>query len=152
MVEAKLGESFGRKKQGRGAIGRVNGGERNARFGLISVGVSVGVGSIWVCLTISVSVSFGGCFQSDVKRFGLVGLVISARSRFKVKRVFKACVQEVVVLVWGIDVQSQVVAAGLYQPPKVRPVSANACATISCLLYTSPSPRDQRGSRMPSSA
>ena len=24
--------------------------------------------------------------------------------------------------------------------------------TISCLLYTSPSPRDQRGSRMPSSA
>ena len=26
------------------------------------------------------------------------------------------------------------------------------CATITCLLYTSPSPRDQRGSRMPSSA
>ena len=25
-------------------------------------------------------------------------------------------------------------------------------ATIACLLYTSPSPRDQRGSRMPSSA
>ena len=25
-------------------------------------------------------------------------------------------------------------------------------ATYSCLLYTSPSPRDQRGSRMPSSA
>ena len=24
--------------------------------------------------------------------------------------------------------------------------------TITCLLYTSPSPRDQRGSRMPSSA
>ena len=24
--------------------------------------------------------------------------------------------------------------------------------TIACLLYTSPSPRDQRGSRMPSSA
>ena len=26
------------------------------------------------------------------------------------------------------------------------------CATDVCLLYTSPSPRDQRGSRMPSSA
>ena len=25
-------------------------------------------------------------------------------------------------------------------------------STITCLLYTSPSPRDQRGSRMPSSA
>ena len=26
------------------------------------------------------------------------------------------------------------------------------CSYCSCLLYTSPSPRDQRGSRMPSSA
>ena len=29
---------------------------------------------------------------------------------------------------------------------------ANAGELIFCLLYTSPSPRDQRGSRMPSSA
>ena len=29
---------------------------------------------------------------------------------------------------------------------------ANRSLFISCLLYTSPSPRDQRGSRMPSSA
>ena len=28
----------------------------------------------------------------------------------------------------------------------------NQCGSTSCLLYTSPSPRDQRGSRMPSSA
>ena len=28
----------------------------------------------------------------------------------------------------------------------------NVALTIPCLLYTSPSPRDQRGSRMPSSA
>ena len=28
----------------------------------------------------------------------------------------------------------------------------NECVGILCLLYTSPSPRDQRGSRMPSSA
>ena len=27
-----------------------------------------------------------------------------------------------------------------------------SCTTFGCLLYTSPSPRDQRGSRMPSSA
>ena len=26
------------------------------------------------------------------------------------------------------------------------------CQALACLLYTSPSPRDQRGSRMPSSA
>ena len=30
--------------------------------------------------------------------------------------------------------------------------SADGTADLSCLLYTSPSPRDQRGSRMPSSA
>ena len=30
--------------------------------------------------------------------------------------------------------------------------ATNATATATCLLYTSPSPRDQRGSRMPSSA
>ena len=29
---------------------------------------------------------------------------------------------------------------------------ASAVINIPCLLYTSPSPRDQRGSRMPSSA
>ena len=33
-------------------------------------------------------------------------------------------------------------------PGQVR----NAVNVVPCLLYTSPSPRDQRGSRMPSSA
>ena len=31
-------------------------------------------------------------------------------------------------------------------------INENNAITVSCLLYTSPSPRDQRGSRMPSSA
>ena len=31
-----------------------------------------------------------------------------------------------------------------------KPIAS--CAMPACLLYTSPSPRDQRGSRMPSSA
>ena len=31
-------------------------------------------------------------------------------------------------------------------------VEVPLCGTSTCLLYTSPSPRDQRGSRMPSSA
>ena len=39
---------------------------------------------------------------------------------------------------------------------KIGPVSAKFAGKITlsdiCLLYTSPSPRDQRGSRMPSSA
>ena len=34
------------------------------------------------------------------------------------------------------------------QPPEATLAAASGC----CLLYTSPSPRDQRGSRMPSSA
>ena len=35
--------------------------------------------------------------------------------------------------------------------PEVQALATNASET-ACLLYTSPSPRDQRGSRMPSSA
>ena len=31
-------------------------------------------------------------------------------------------------------------------------IFASCCLFYACLLYTSPSPRDQRGSRMPSSA
>ena len=39
------------------------------------------------------------------------------------------------------------------QLPRVdNPVVYDAILNIACLLYTSPSPRDQRGSRMPSSA
>ena len=34
----------------------------------------------------------------------------------------------------------------------VRPILAGGGRIRACLLYTSPSPRDQRGSRMPSSA
>ena len=33
-----------------------------------------------------------------------------------------------------------------------EPVDESLEQLINCLLYTSPSPRDQRGSRMPSSA
>ena len=36
--------------------------------------------------------------------------------------------------------------------PEVEPQVKNDSEDTACLLYTSPSPRDQRGSRMPSSA
>ena len=40
-----------------------------------------------------------------------------------------------------------------FKPAAIRAVSPNLINTFFyCLLYTSPSPRDQRGSRMPSSA
>ena len=38
------------------------------------------------------------------------------------------------------------------EDPIVGDATENAAVATSCLLYTSPSPRDQRGSRMPSSA
>ena len=40
---------------------------------------------------------------------------------------------------------------GLQAGSDVR-ISGIAVGSVLCLLYTSPSPRDQRGSRMPSSA
>ena len=58
------------------------------------------------------------------------------------------------------DVPSQVVQAAVETPDKVLAVAAESIEADAklikdagdCLLYTSPSPRDQRGSRMPSSA
>ena len=35
---------------------------------------------------------------------------------------------------------------------KYKPITNGRRNMTTCLLYTSPSPRDQRGSRMPSSA
>ena len=46
-------------------------------------------------------------------------------------------------------------AAEIGSPPSIERAQAIANRlplTLRCLLYTSPSPRDQRGSRMPSSA
>ena len=56
-----------------------------------------------------------------------------------------------------VDMDSYFVAVELLDAPwlRERPVAVGGKATdrgVICLLYTSPSPRDQRGSRMPSSA
>ena len=58
---------------------------------------------------------------------------------------------------WGKENCTEVL--NLSRPDIVREIhrgyaaaGADLVLTNSCLLYTSPSPRDQRGSRMPSSA
>ena len=53
--------------------------------------------------------------------------------------------------------QQKAMLAGDAPPPgpeelRLRPLDVSALLDAICLLYTSPSPRDQRGSRMPSSA
>ena len=40
----------------------------------------------------------------------------------------------------------------IYTPPEMQPEPVQAEPPITCLLYTSPSPRDRSLSRMPSSA
>ena len=50
----------------------------------------------------------------------------------------------------SIDVKLK--QAGLSAPPSRFWMLSVVCGLLFCLLYTSPSPRDQRGSRMPSSA
>ena len=52
--------------------------------------------------------------------------------------------------VWDRD--RVVVVTDHYVPADTEETRAIQALTRHCLLYTSPSPRDQRGSRMPSSA
>ena len=56
----------------------------------------------------------------------------------------------------GSKAIKMIYADGGDEPVQTVPVEptqrAKFCLTDACLLYTSPSPRDQRGSRMPSSA
>ena len=49
---------------------------------------------------------------------------------------------------------AQKFSEGIYEPSTLQCLSFHGKKRLSigCLLYTSPSPRDQRGSRMPSSA
>ena len=69
-------------------------------------------------------------------------------------------------MVWGEvlyknEIESEDIPIRVYAPVGgykdllaylVRRLLENAANSSFCLLYTSPSPRDQRGSRMPSSA
>ena len=53
----------------------------------------------------------------------------------------------------GINVEYQKVPIENLDRQKIQDVNSKFDGyNITCLLYTSPSPRDQRGSRMPSSA
>ena len=57
---------------------------------------------------------------------------------------------------WAVDVQMGYDGNLVFEPSEVT-ISAGESVhfvnnMLPCLLYTSPSPRDQRGSRMPSSA
>ena len=51
------------------------------------------------------------------------------------------------------DVKIAVAIDEAFEPLRDRPDAVVLLSSVNpCLLYTSPSPRDQRGSRMPSSA
>ena len=51
-----------------------------------------------------------------------------------------------------IEDNKKVLDVGCADGTLMQFLKENKNINVSCLLYTSPSPRDQRGSRMPSSA
>ena len=61
-----------------------------------------------------------------------------------------ARVERQIAQLYGLIAEAEESSLGLTLPIEVADPQLNQLE--SCLLYTSPSPRDQRGSRMPSSA
>ena len=78
----------------------------------------------------------GGAFQQ-----GLTPIAMMAAPSYN-----DAFVQE------GFPLKALFESGSMYSMAWVAPYEADTAAHATCLLYTSPSPRDQRGSRMPSSA
>ena len=89
-----------------------------------------------------------------------ITLLIMCKDEFtKVKNIIKSLekyVQEIVVVITGnVTVSEQGFVKVLYYPwhdDYSAPLNAGLRLCTSCLLYTSPSPRDKHRSRMPSSA
>ena len=76
----------------------------------------------------------------DVKVYIDNGKVTRAHTQAAMFRGFEKIME-------GKDPQS-----GLIVTPRICGICGGSHLYCACLLYTSPSPRDQRGSRMPSSA
>ena len=98
--------------------------------GFIVVGMAIAVGGsagIFVNIPSILIVIIGSMF------------VVSMRfSLFKLKNAFKVAIKA---FLWKSSSPQELISQAL-----------SMAKIASCLLYTSPSPRDQRGSRMPSSA
>ena len=73
---------------------------------------------------------------------GSLGLVLSLRTGFKISPPFIALM---LLLVWAT-------LTAFWSPYETDGFLTNYIKLLICLLYTSPSPRDKRQSRMPSSA
>ena len=90
---------------------------------------------------------YGAMITSTVAMFGIVAIWVGL-TRDANGRQFPF-LNTAFVLSWIIAV---LMTAGILEYAKRRPIDNEATWGEACLLYTSPSPRDQRGSRMPSSA
>ena len=77
-------------------------------------------------------------------------LVLNAPSQHDIRRLFKAGATDV--LSYPLSENDLGVALQSAEQSSKRLAPAPVAKEGICLLYTSPSPRDQRGSRMPSSA
>ena len=92
----------------------------------------------------SVKRHMGTGWKIDIDDKKYTSQEISARTLMKLKRDAEAYL--------GESVTQAVITVPAYFDDAQRTATQEAGTVAGCLLYTSPSPRDQRGSRMPSSA
>ena len=81
-----------------------------------------------------------------------VGLVMAAFGLFAASSYFYLLGQLPLVVMWTLNAVAVYMSFTPLHDATHRSLSSHRRVNDLCLLYTSPSPRDQRGSRMPSSA
>ena len=75
-----------------------------------------------------------------------VSIVMGSQSDYKTMNLAEKILKKI-----GVSFETRIISAHR-TPKRMYDYASSAEKNNICLLYTSPSPRDQRGSRMPSSA
>ena len=112
-----------------------------------------GLDKVYCCSWCSVGLfCLANVIRVDIDSRTLVEAALKAEDKDGVRGYQKDSIGEVGLSSYRMNVEGSYMSMGPPTPGTTPKASKHAALGISCLLYTSPSPRDRTRSRMPSSA